>query len=100
MRIIKIVAITLMFVLTVPTIISAISSFYDVNCELISCEKATEEEKEESKSEKDFDDLEEYLLSQTEYLSEYHKDICLYSFRGKHFIDIVSDIVTPPPEEA
>ena len=87
-----------MFVLIVPTIISAISSFYNVDCDLISCEKPTEEEKEENKSEKDIDDLEEYILNQGEYYSEYKNSFFSYSFSGKHFIDIVSDVITPPPE--
>ena len=98
MKIIKIVTLALLFVITAPTILSAISSFYDIDCELICCENSTEEEKKEKKSEKELDDLEEYLLSRAAALSEQNFDICIYSFGGKHFIDIVSDIVTPPPE--
>ena len=98
MRIIKIVAFTLLFVLTAPTIVSAISSFYNIDCELVCCEKPTEEEKEEKKSEKEIDDIEEYLLSENEFLSKLNYINCTYSFDGKHFVDIVSDIVTPPPE--
>lgn len=98
MKIIKIVAITLMFVITAPTVYSAISSFYDVECELLCCEKTTEEEQKENKNEKELDDLEEYLLSENETLSELQCKVFFYSFRGKQFIDIVSDIITPPPE--
>tara|TARA_B110000285_G_scaffold203419_1_gene239500 strand:- start:333 stop:629 length:297 start_codon:yes stop_codon:yes gene_type:complete len=98
MKIIKIVGLTLLLVIAAPTIISVISSFYNVNCELVCCEKQTEEEKNESKSEKDIDGLEEPLLSAS--LIERHCNVCVYSFRGKRFIDIVSDIVTPPPELA
>lgn len=98
MRIIKIVAITLMLVIAAPSVVSAISSFYTFDCELLCCEKPTEEEQKENKSEKDFDDLEEYLLSKDKELSELNNENFLYSFRGKHFIDIVTDIVNPPPE--
>lgn len=98
MKIIKIVGLTLLLVIAAPTIISFISSFYNINCELVCYEKQTKEEKNESKSEKDIDDLEEYLLSTTVTLSEIHCNVCVYSFRGKHFIDIVSEIVNPPPE--
>jgi len=101
MKIIKIVGLTLLLVIAAPTIISVISSFYNINCELVCCEKQTEEEeKNENKSEKDIDGLEEHLLSETASLIERHCNVCVYSFRGKHFIDIVSDIVTPPPELA
>lgn len=95
MRIMKAVAIILLFAITVPTIVSAISSFYNVDSELICCEKPTEEEKEENKSEKDIDDLEEYPLLENKILSQLISEVNTYSFRGKHFIDIVSDIVTP-----
>lgn len=98
MRIFKIVAIALLFVIAVPTVVSTISSFYNIDCELLCCEKQAEEEKEENKTEKEIDDLEEYLLSENEFLSQANFTNCSYSFRGKHFIDIVSDIVTPPPE--
>ena len=98
MRILKIVSIFLLFLLTAPTIISAISSIYTIDCELLCCEKTTEEEKQENKSEKDFDDLEETLLSENQTKSELQYNICTYSFKGVSFIDIVSDIVTPPPE--
>lgn len=97
MKLIKIVALALLFVITMPTVVSVFSSFYTIDCELLSCEKPTEEE---SESEKDIDDLEEYLVSQTEHVAKHHYVICGYSFRGKHFIDVVSDIITPPPEFA
>jgi uncharacterized protein YxeA len=100
MKIFKIVAIILLLVIITPTIISAFSSFYTLDCEFVSCEKTTEKENEENKSEKDVDDLEEYLISKTEYITEQHSAFLAYSFRGKHFIDIVSDIVNPPPELA
>ncbi len=98
MRIIKIVAISLLFLITAPTLVSVISSIYDVESSLVCCEKPVEEESEEKKSQKELDDLEEYLLSKNEFLSQANFMNCSYSFRGKHFIDIVSDIVTPPPE--
>ena len=100
MKIIKIVGLTLLLVIAAPTIISVISSFHNVNCELVCCEKQTDEEKNERKSEKDIDGLEESLLSETASLIERHCNVCAYSFRGKRFIDIVSAIVTPPPELA
>jgi len=100
MKIIKLVGLTLLLVIAAPNIISVISSFYNINCELVCCEKQTEEEKKENKSERSIDDLEEYILSTTTSLSEIHCTVCVYSFRGKPFIEIVSDIVNPPPELA
>ena len=98
MKMMKTVAITLLVVLTIPTIISTVSSFYNVDCELLCCEKPTEEEKKENKSEKDFDDLEETLFSENEANSLTQSNTHSYSFGGISFIDIVSDIITPPPE--
>lgn len=98
MKIIKIVGLTLLLVIAAPTIISVISSFYNVNCELVCCEKQTEEEKNERKSEKDIDGLEEYLLSEHLTITTPQTNPHLYSFGGKPFIDNITDIVTPPPE--
>ena len=77
-----------------PVFVHTISSFIEREAIVLSLE----ETEEESKKEKDFDDLEEYLLSQKEELSQLNNKSLLYSFNGKYFIHIVSDIITPPPE--
>ena len=98
MKTIKIIAVTLLFVVTAPTVVSAISSFYNIDCTFLCCEKPTEEEKKENKSEKEIDDIEEYTLSKFSHFSSNTYNVCSYPFEGRSFIDIVSDIVTPPPE--
>lgn len=98
MRIIKVVALTLLFIITAPTVVNTISSFYNIDSEFVCCEKQTEEEKKENKSEKELDDIEEYLLSENKFLSQINYISCSYTFGGKHFTDIVSDIIIPPPE--
>ena len=98
MKILKIFAIMLLLVLTIPEAASIISPFIDVDCELVCCEKPTEEEQKENKSEKDFDDLEEFLLSNNHQLTEVQHSICFYTFDRKCFSDITTDIVTPPPK--
>jgi len=97
MNFLKVVGIALLFLMLTPTIVNTVASFYSLECELLCCEQA-EEEKEENNTKKEIDDIEECLLSQNNFLYSLNNSICSYSFHGKHFIDIVSDIITPPPE--
>ena len=98
MNFIKVVAITLLFLIVAPTITNVIATFYSVESEFVCCEKQAEEEKEENKSKEEIDDIEEYILTENKALSAQKNRPGPYTFRGKHFIDIVSDIITPPPE--
>ena len=96
MKAIKTTAITLLVVLTVPLTASFINSFCSPDTEIVFCETPNEEEQ---KDEREIDALEEYLLGEHPIKTIIQAKPLLYSFRGKSFIDIVTDIVTPPPEQ-
>ncbi len=99
MKILKAVSIMMLLILTIPEAVSIISPFVDVSSELLICENSTEEEQKESNSEKDFDDLEEYLLLENGLYSEKYSLISLQYFYDNTIVNIVTDVVTPPPKQ-
>ena len=95
MKLFKITAVTLLLVLSTPLVISFVSAFYSQNTEIVFCETSSEEEQ---KDQRETDDIEECLLGEHLVQETRVPKVLSYSFMGKSFIDIVTDIVTPPPE--
>jgi hypothetical protein len=91
MNLLKILTINFILVITAPNVISLIYSCYLIDPNIISFDSDT-------KDEKDFDDLEKYIVSQTSCLYKKKSIIFHYSFYINGFIDIDSEVVKPPPE--